>query len=111
MCYVTEVGPLTFGQHADNHRELDPQTVDGNPGTHGEQGYQPVGHRRTAPPATAHGTAEPGQHNKESTGDPFDFVWVDQTVTVYCSTRCLDLKNGGHLRKVPAPSVAFRYTS
>lgn len=43
----------TFGQHIDDHRELDPQAVDGNPGAHGEQSRQPVGHRRAAPPAAA----------------------------------------------------------
>lgn len=107
---MTEVGALTFGQHADDHRELDPQTVDGNPGAHGEQGYQPVGHRCTAPPATAHGTAEPGQHNKESTGDPFDFVWVVQSDSVLLHT-LPEPEEWWTLRKVPAPSVAFRYTS
>lgn len=58
-----DVRSLTFGQHADNHRELDPQTVDRNPGAHGEQSYQPVGHRCTAPPATGHGAAYSGQEN------------------------------------------------
>lgn len=68
-----EVGPLTFWQHIDNHRELDPQTVDGNPGAHGEQSYQPVGHRRTSPPATAHGH---DQDNKEKAVKSYDFVKV-----------------------------------
>ena len=69
-----EVGPLTFGQHTDNHRELDPQTVDGNPGAHGEQRDEPVGHRRAAPPAAAHGTAYSGHKSRKSAGEPFDFV-------------------------------------
>lgn len=54
--FPVQAGPLTFWQHVDYHRELDPQAVNGNPGAHGEQSDQAVGDRRAPPPAnvTAH---------------------------------------------------------
>lgn len=68
-----EIIALTFGQHTDNHRELDPQTVDGNPGAHSEQSHQDVAHRFTAPPAAGHDAANSGQEDREYAVEPFNF--------------------------------------
>lgn len=112
---------LTFGQHADDDWELDPQTIDWNPRPHSEQRNEAVGYRFAPPPAGRHDAADFGPKNGEGTAvnKPasgsftlflFFFFFKETPVNLRFSGRVgveamVDTRQG-----VPAPWDAFKYS-